>query len=114
MARPKKQFHEMHTERINFRVTPAEQAALAAKADKAGLSLSEFVRRMVLQGKIEINNGTSDMGMALIALNRIGSNINQIARQANGGAGVNPAALYAALDAFHAVCEDIRNGATRS
>lgn len=85
MARPKKDAHEKR--RAHFpavRVTEAELVDLQAKADAARLSPSEFIRQRVLAGKVTPARPASQASL-ITELNRIGVNLNQIARQVNRG-----------------------------
>lgn len=85
MARPKKEQHEQR--RAHFpavRVTDAELYQLQEKADAVKLTPSEFIRQRVLAGKITPPRTPSQASL-ITELNRIGVNLNQIARQVNRG-----------------------------
>lgn len=85
MARPKK--HDAEKRRANFpavRVTEAELVDLHTKADAARLSPSEYIRQRVLSGKVTPPRSPSQASL-ITELNRIGVNLNQIARQVNRG-----------------------------
>lgn len=64
------------------RVTENELDTIRTKAKDAGLSQSEYQRRMCLQGKIIMRQSIADVGM-ISELKRIGANINQLARWAH-------------------------------
>ena len=69
-------------DRFEVRLSKADHHYLTKKARKAGLTKSEFVRRAV-RG-LEVKEGPTADGQRLIQeLNRIGNNLNQIARVAN-------------------------------
>ena len=52
MARPKKETEITHTRHINLRLTDTQYDILSIAAGQAGLSLSEYIRRQVLKGKV--------------------------------------------------------------
>jgi len=85
MARPKKEIAERQDKRFpTVRCTATELADLYAKSHKAQLTLSEFIRRSSLKGKIIIKKSVDPMNFSLIhELNKIGTNLNQIAKKAN-------------------------------
>ncbi|MFC6792977.1 plasmid mobilization relaxosome protein MobC [Methylobacterium komagatae] len=59
------------------RVTARERQAIEEKAARAGLDMSEFVRRAAL-GQTVRPRPTADADRLLVELNRIGNNLNQI------------------------------------
>lgn len=110
MARPKKDKTEARTVRLNLRLMPDERAEIEAKAAAAGLSPTEFARLAALGGRIEAvlprssppssggaSSGAPDNVAHVVALNRVGVNLNQIARNLNSGLGLVPAELDACL-----------------
>jgi Bacterial mobilisation protein (MobC) len=68
------------TERLAFRVSPDEEAELVAKANKAGLSVSEYLRECIVGNRTEIIE-RSVVRALLRELKAIGNNLNQVARQ---------------------------------
>jgi len=86
MGRPQKQEHEKRTERQNLRFTVAETVYIQQQAEAAGISPAEYVRRRALG--YTVPSGVSSRGTdpALISeLNRIGVNVNQLARAVHRG-----------------------------
>lgn len=89
MARPRKDPTEALTEWVRSRVTVEDKQRIEDNAAKAGLSVSEFVRRASLGAKF--NTASKDLGASrmdvqtMAELNAIGVNINQYARAANAG-----------------------------
>ena len=72
------------------RLSPQERAAIEAGAERAGLTLGTYIRSCVLAApttracrrpSVEVIAATKLLG----ALNRIGGNLNQLARHANFG-----------------------------
>jgi len=84
MARPTKAPNEKRTEQVKIRLTLAEYLHLADQADMADLSLAEYVRRRALGYRIQPPASRADQQL-LAEINRIGVNINQLARHANSG-----------------------------
>lgn len=83
-GRPLKQEHEKRSEQVKTRFTLAEIDKIRADANRAGLSLADFVRRASLGSAITVRHGGSEP-QALTELNKIGINLNQIARSLNRG-----------------------------
>ena len=83
MARPPKAPDERRDERLPApRMTAAELAFVEAQAAAAGIGLAEFVRRRVLGRRVAPARTAADDRL-LLELNRVGVNINQIARALN-------------------------------
>lgn len=83
MARPKKPDAEKLTRRLpHIRCTEAEYELVSSRAEKAGLSLSEYVRRMALDGEVTIREEHFEFAF-IHELKKIGVNINQQTRIAN-------------------------------
>lgn len=89
MARPKKETEITHTRHINLRLTDTQYDILSIAAGQAGLSLSEYIRRQVLKGKViakyEIVADVPELKKLILEFGKIGSNLNQIARHFNQG-----------------------------
>lgn len=85
MARPEKNPEEKRSEVARFRLTVAERVFLREQAATAGLTEAEFLRRRALGLPVRATVARSDP--ALVAeLNRIGVNVNQLARATHRGA----------------------------
>lgn len=118
MARPRKQKDSVREVRLNLRLTLDERAALEAKASAALLSPSDFARQAALGARIEAaGTGTDGEPIAaraktpdgiehVVALNRIGVNLNQIARTLNAGLGLVPAELDSCLARVNQLLDD--------
>lgn len=90
MGRPAKSPHELRDAWLPpMRVTLAERVAAEQQAQLAGLPLSDYGRRRILGHRIQPKR-TSYQSAVLVELNRIGVNLNQIARAANAGRGLPP------------------------
>lgn len=76
----------MRTERIKIRVTPEQKAALKTRSDTHGVSVSDFVRFLVLDPDSLRKFPDRDLMVQLIAqLRGIGTNINQYQTALNEG-----------------------------
>jgi uncharacterized protein (DUF1778 family) len=75
---------------VNFRATAEEYAVVEEAAQKAGLTIGSYIRQTVLTAPRTRSRRVPRPDVAALAkliaeLNRIGGNINRIARAANGG-----------------------------
>ena len=87
-GRPKKAPHERRSERLSgIRLTTAERVAAEAKAARMGVSLAEFSRRAI-NGQRMPQPRNRDLDRAIVELNRVGVNLNQIAHAVNSGRGL--------------------------
>lgn len=90
MARPPLPKAERRDDRLpNLRVTAAERALVEERAEAAGLSLVEYCRHAIFKTRIAPKRGTIDQAL-LVELNRVGVNLNQIARHFNAGRDLPP------------------------
>lgn len=87
--------------RIDIRSTRAEKSRWAEQADRYQLSLSEFVRIKVNDGKVRIAT-TADPGL-LDELRRQGNNLNQLMHAIHAGFYIAPARVEAAIEALQAL-----------
>lgn len=67
---------------LGLRLTPDERAAIEAQAARAGLTVSDYARRVILGHRVKAAVTDVDAA-ALVELNRLGVNLNQIAKQLN-------------------------------
>jgi len=83
MARPKKKIAEKHDSRFpTVRCTQGELASLKSLSAQTGLTLSEYIRRQTLKGKVVIKKERINFPIVQ-ELNKIGVNLNQLTRKAN-------------------------------
>lgn len=85
MARPEKSPEEKRSEVARFRLTIAERAFLRSQAEAAGLSEAEYLRKRALGLPVRAASERSDPAL-VSELNRIGVNVNQLARATHRGA----------------------------
>lgn len=97
MARPTKNEHEKKTVRLPYvRVTAAERIHVDEQAAKAGMSSTEYVYSLVTTRTVTPRK-TKLEASYLTELNRVGVNLNQIARTHNAGREI-PASLQYVID----------------
>lgn len=114
MARPRKQEGEKRTHQLPpVRVTDAELALLETAAGAAGVTVTEYMRECSLSAGRPKKAGSSNMSLVnvlnrlLVELNRIGNNVNQIARQLNRGREADPHHLDGVLHELVQIVERI-------
>ena len=106
MARPKKSVHEANDHVLPpIRCTASEKEHIRMRAFKSGLTVSEFVRNMALNGKIIVQQSSHDFEM-VEQLKRIGVNINQQTRRLNT-TGEIPDQLYGIWDRLDMILNKI-------
>lgn len=74
--------NRIRTKQMNIRVTNTEYEKIEEKANYCKLSISDYVRKQALDGAI-IKMETLDIKELSNELNKIGVNINQIAKHIN-------------------------------
>ena len=98
MARPRLGESERRRRTIGVRVTEAEETELRERAQAARLSMGSYLRRRALgqrvRSAVERRLGAAE----LRELNRIGVNLNQMARALNSGAAPPPAETQEAVE----------------
>ena len=88
MARPRKDSNKREKQ-LRARCTEAEFSTISARAERAGMTLSEYVRDMALSGKVEVQENHYDF-QTVDQLRRIGINLNQLAKVANATGDIPP------------------------
>lgn len=83
MARPRKPPADRRTVSLSCRLTPAERLKVEHDALRAGLSASDYIRTLVLTGRIVVHENRTLDYQTYDQLRRIGVNLNQLARLAN-------------------------------
>ena len=93
MGRKKKDIG-VKEKRIYFRVSEALYDVITYSAEKSGLSISEYCRRAVLNQPMKklpiIIHDESEILQELRNINKLGNNLNQIARHLNQGGATQP------------------------
>ena len=98
MARPRLVEEHRRTRTLGVRLTAGEAEALSEQAQAARLSLGAYVRRRALGQRVRVVEEHRLGAGELRELNRIGVNLNQIARLLNSGAARAPAGTRAAVE----------------
>lgn len=96
------------TEVLFARVTPDEKSAFVARADRAGMASAAFMRALALgdagpRARRRRPVEHQALVQALATLNRVGNNLNQIARNTNRGMDIDVPQLRDALHQYHQV-----------
>ena len=79
--------------RITIRLNRELAQHIANIARTTGKTRSEIVREFIVKGNINISRNKSDVARLSYELNKIGNNLNQIARLCNMRGGVDIAVL---------------------
>lgn len=82
MARPTKETDEKRSESLRTRFTVAEKLHVHQQAQAAGLTPAEFIRRRALGFVVQPRAAQADAAL-ISEINRIGVNVNQLARSQN-------------------------------
>ncbi|WP_036714364.1 plasmid mobilization relaxosome protein MobC [Paracoccus sp. J55] len=87
--------HKMKRDRIlQVPLTDPERAEIKGRADALGLPVAAYMRSVVLGVEPPARRAGVD-AEAVAALNRVGSNLNQIARACNAKGTLNPVQIKA-------------------
>jgi hypothetical protein len=90
MARPSKASDAHRGRHLAVRLTPDELAILETRIRQSGLARSDYVRQAVLAGRVVVKTLTAADPALIAELNRIGVNLNQLTRTANGTGQIPP------------------------
>jgi hypothetical protein len=95
-----------------LRLTDAEQVELAARAERAGLTVGAYLRQQALGGSGPRARRRPHADAALLLdvlgqVGRIGSNVNQLARAANAGGWPSASAMEDAAQDVIVACDAI-------
>lgn len=92
MGRPKLAQDTKRSIPLAAKFTPAERARLLVETERLGLSsLSDLLRQRVLTGRVVVRKSAELAAADRVALQRVGVNLNQLARHLNERAGDLPA-----------------------
>ena len=107
IARPRITDPLKKSEAFRVRLTVEERATIEAKADKVGLSVSDYVRRCALSRKLPQPPAHGIDFEAKQELRRIGVNLNQITKAMNARGQVAPSSLASVTDQLEAIFDVI-------
>lgn len=105
MARPFKTDSEKRAVQVMLTLTLEEADRLKKQAEIAAMPLAVFAREAALQSRITVRKGRALSPETFIELNRVGVNLNQIAKAANAGRPIDPEAVSAALERVNALLD---------
>ena len=110
MPRHKKPDFEARTVRLNLRFTPTEWHAMAPLVAGSGLAPTTYCQRLVLKPASRAARYSIPLAdtALILALNRIGTNLNQIARRLNSGSGLNPRELADTLARLNTYLDEVQ------
>lgn len=83
----------MRSLRIDVRVSDEEKRELMRLATEQGMSLSDYLRSVLLGKEIIVRRESHAPASLVQELSRIGNNLNQLARHANRGDSITSADL---------------------
>ena len=83
MARPSKAERDRRAHQVNVRFTFEEMRRIRAAADRAGLTITDLVRRRSLRVRVVVKKSRSLDWNVVDQLRRIGVNLNQAVHVAN-------------------------------
>lgn len=106
IARPRITDPLKKSEAFRVRLTVEEKVLIEAKANKVGLSVSEYVRRCALSRKLPSPSQATDFETRN-ELRRIGVNMNQMAKTMNSGGIPNPDDHAAVLEQLRTVLDSM-------
>ena len=89
MTRPPKETDMKREHRVTIRLTDTEFSIIENAAEQAEMSISEYMRTQTMQGQVnarfEIVADVAEIKKLIGEFGKIGSNLNQIARDFNQG-----------------------------
>lgn len=101
---------EAAAKRVRFlprvRCTSDELAAVQSRAAAAGLTESAYLRQIATTGRVVVRKARADAALTA-QLQRIGTNLNQMARAVHLAGGMVPPDLSATLAALQALLDDL-------
>ncbi len=83
MARPKKSKEERLIARLELRLTTTDYAKAVQAAEDAGMTLTDYARQQILNGKVVIHKYRKLDHDTFDQLRRVGVNLNQLTRAVN-------------------------------
>ena len=110
MARPKKEQRDARAVILGLRLTRDERALIASRAASCGVPVSDYARTAALGARVEARVASPALAAAstaqVVALNRVGVNLNQIAHKLNAGGLLAPDDLANTLARINALLDE--------
>jgi hypothetical protein len=107
MPRPKKRPDDRRTEKLCAWVTPADHARVVSLADRAGLSLSEYVGMQAVEGRVVVRQHRTLAPDAVLQIQRLGVLFNQLVRLAHERQSIPPEVAQAAATIERILIEQV-------
>ncbi|MDE0382830.1 MAG: plasmid mobilization relaxosome protein MobC [Defluviicoccus sp.] len=107
MARPPLAPEKLRSRTIGVRVTPAEAAAIAERAAEARTTSADYMRRRTLGKPTRVTAVHRLAAEERVELQRIGANLNQVARALNSGVVEVPAGTLEDLERLADLVADL-------
>jgi len=99
--------------RLTVWLTEQQRHQIEARARQAGLGLGEYARLAIVHGRIFPREALEEIRALRIELNRVGVNMNQIARRLNMGDSVRLCEVLEQLSAVTRILKEVE-ACTRS
>lgn len=103
--------NEQPVRHLHIVLTEDEYQALCQNAKKCGLTRSAYLRRLIMNKPVKARP-TKDIQKLIGEINKIGSNVNQIARSVNAGIATAEDAKYGLhlLDRVYDLMHEVAKG----
>lgn len=112
MPRPKDASPKVRSQAVRVRLREEERAAFQQFAAQVGQTPSRIIRRLIREaitaGPDYFDDGLSELRQMRRALDRVGGNLNQLARAANAGATVEGDEVRRVLNAVRVQVEAVK------
>ncbi|MCP4368101.1 MAG: hypothetical protein GY797_08360 [Deltaproteobacteria bacterium] len=107
MARPKKSKEECLTKHFQLRLTSADYAKLADASEDAGMTLTDYARQLILNGRVIINQTRKLDHATFDQLRRLGILLNQLTKTSNATGKISPEILRLCYRIEHLLIQNI-------
>lgn len=81
----KKEQSRMRNQTVRLRLSPDEKTKFLSKVQKSGMSQQEFLLACALSKDIKVVGSKEQLNQIIYEINKIGVNLNQIAKKLNEG-----------------------------
>lgn len=101
---------ERKTERVIIRVSPSDLARLKRAAASADLTMSEYLRSLIGEERLEVLRLELDpsvLASLLLELKRQGNNLNQLAMRANRNSSIDASEVSDALVSCRSAADSV-------
>lgn len=81
----KKDQSRVRNQTVRLRLSPEEKTKFLSKVAKSGMTQQEFLLSCALQKEIKVIGSKEQLDQLIFEINKIGVNLNQVARKLNEG-----------------------------